>query len=763
MAKERFRHAAFAAILAILVGVTTILRPLDIAAWALQSKMFTHQASGEIVFVELENDASAKTMVGNGDLARSLEYLDKAGANRIFIDIPLKRQGDVGSDLQLRTVLEGLGDRVTLTEAVRSDFPDSQSVDSNDQYYSSGRNVVSNDYQTDFIGYVWELPAANYRDRRKMVSLAYALASDASEDAAVCPDYTIEMASVPTINSNQIRINDLSSERRFAGKTVVLGVRDNSARMVRAPEEGMIASSMIHIIGAETLIRGAGQNPHWLVLLSVFGLGLVLGSLYFGDKHWRRRFYVLWSLTLVACFVVTANLGIRTTFSDATAAAVIYAAFRLVANYRRRYLYRDSRSKLPNFAALQRDLDDNHDSDACAIGVAKIARLDAVFATLSLTEQARYLRQIGARLTLGDTGETIYYDGGKYFGFFLRNMSAEDLQEHLSGLRAVVSQSITIAERPIDVSMTIGADNCIGKSVASRLSSAIAAADQAREAYQPVFVISDLEADSDTWDHSLQARLETALSEDRISIKLQPQVDFESGLIIGAEALARWVDEERGEISPERFIGQCERVGRLDDLTKRILLKSLRAANSLRGDGHNPMISVNASAIQFLDDRMTVMIGESLSRTSIDPAKLTIEVTETARIENFAIARDVFEEIKRSGVRFSMDDFGVASANLDVMLELPFDEIKIDRQFVSRMTTSRRARAIVANVIRLAKDAGVVVVAEGIEDRESYELLRAMGCDIGQGYLIARPLPLDGFKEILDLQRDMPIFSQKLG
>ncbi|MGB5779390.1 EAL domain-containing protein [Allopontixanthobacter sediminis] len=763
MAKERFRHAAIAIILAILVGVTTILRPLDIAAWALQSKMFTHQASGDIVLVELGGEGSAIRRTDNLQLAESLDYLDKVGVERIFIDMPLRLQGEPKADFSLRTSLEQLGERVILAEAVQSIPRQGQDIVRSDPYFAEGARRVSSDYQTDFMGYVWVLAGQNSGPETQLSSLAFALAAKSGKDASICPDYTINIASVPKFDLDQVEGLAGKLDERFTGKTVLLSVSDSSQRKIKAARVGETTSSMIHIIGAETLMRGSGQNPHWLVLLSTFGFALLLGSMLFANKETRFRFYAVWSIFLIACFMLTAWLGVRTTFSEPSAIAIFYGLFRGVANYKRRYLYRDARSKLPNFAALQRDLDDDRNSDFCAIVVAKVARLDAVFATLSLTEQARYLRQIGARLSLGDTGETIYYDGGKYFGFFLRNMSTDDLHEHLSGLRAVVSQSITIAERPIDVSMTIGAENCIGKSVSSRLSSAIAAADQAREAYQPVFVISDLEVDSDTWDHSLQARLESALSEDRISIKLQPQISFATGLIVGAEALARWVDEERGEISPERFIGQCERVGRLDDLTKRILLKSLRAANSLGIDGHKPTISVNASAIQFLDDRMAVMIGESLSQTSMDPSKLTIEVTETARIENFAIARDVFEVIKQSGVRFSMDDFGVASANLDAMLELPFDEIKIDRKFVSRMTTSKRARAIVANIIRLAKDAGVLVVAEGIEDRESFDLLRAMGCDIGQGFLIARPLSLSELKETLDLQMDMPTFSHKLG
>jgi len=114
-------------------------------------------------------------------------------------------------------------------------------------------------------------------------------------------------------------------------------------------------------------------------------------------------------------------------------------------------------------------------------------------------------------------------------------------------------------------------------------------------------------------------------------------------------------------------------------------------------------------------------------------------------------------------VSFSMDDFGVASANLEAMFELPFDEIKIDQMFVTDVHRSATARAIVANVIRLARDAGLTSVAEGIEDRETYALLREMGCDLGQGYYIGRPMALSQLQEMLTLQKDSPLLREKFG
>lgn len=718
--------------------------------------MFNHSASGEIVFVGFDKTSLPNSASRNSQIAELLAYLDEIGAERIFLDVPLTRGGSPGGDIRLREELERLGDKVTLAEPVRDDFAESTTVEKSDPYFSRGMNLVSNDYQTDFVNFVWELSARYEYQDRKLPSLSYALANEQSGRASIYPDYTINSSSVLQLEFSDVREVDQTRNSRFANKTVIIGPSDVFARQVKMPGDGLVPSTLIHVIGAETLLRGAGQSVDWAPVIGIFGGLLIAGLQMCATDRSRRRFYVFWVTALGIAVITCAEMGIRAVFIGPLAIGVFFATLRLIVNYRRRHLYLDARSKLPNFEALKRDLANNYDSDSHAIIVAKIARLDAIFAGLAASEHGRYLRQIASRLSLGEVDTSIYYDGGKYFGLFLPINSLCDLQEHLEGLRAVASQSVTIAHQPLDVSMTIGADQCSGKSVASRLSSAIAAADQASEAYRPVFVISDFEADSEEWDHSLQARLEDALFEDRIMIKLQPQIDFRTGKIIGGEVLARWVDDQHGEIPPERFIYQCEQVGRLDDLTNRILQKSLLAAEQLHLHGHDPSISVNVSAVQFIGHRIADMIRENLSQVPFDPTKLMIEVTETARIENFALARDIVEQIKQTGVKFSIDDFGIASANLEALLALPFDELKIDRLFVSQMTGSRRARAIVASAISLAKDAGMVSVAEGIENRESYRMLQEMGCDIGQGYLIARPLSISEFTEMVNLQRDMP-------
>ncbi|MCR2835062.1 EAL domain-containing protein [Parerythrobacter lacustris] len=758
---ERLRHAGFAIILAALFSAATIFRPIDIGIWSMQSKMFDKQPSGEIALVTLESsDASTGAVVASRQLVDTLNKLEADGAKRVVLDFPIRKSGADKLDSELRETLLGLGDRAVLTRTVRTDLLESRAVAETDPYFTRDMRVVSSDYETDFLDFVWGVDPYYAHRQSKLPAMWTVLADEGDQKRPVQPDYTVQTAAVPHGTSTAL-MNGSTIE--VAGKTVVLGATGSPARSVKVPNEGFVTSSLVHIVGAETAKRGSGQFYDWGISIAGFGIAFFLLLATLRTRRRRRIGYALWMLAIGFAIVVASGLGIRIIFTGPLGIAGLFAILRFAANFKRRHLQIEQRSGLPNFVAMNRDLGNRIGGERIAIVAVKIARLDAIFATLSQGDQGRYLRQIAGRLSLGEQSQTIYYDGGKNLAFVLPIAAYNDLQGHLEGLRAIASQSVSLSQRDLDVSMTVGVDQSFEKPMASRLNSAIAAADQAREAYRPVFVISDFEADSEEWDYSLQARLEDALSEDRIGIKLQPQANLQTGEIIGAESLARWVDEKHGDVSPARFILQCERAGRLDDLTKRITHKTLRAAESLLEDGFEPQISINVSAIQFVDHRIADLVEENLAACRMNPANLVIEVTETARIEDFAVAREVFERIGKSGVRFSIDDFGIASANFDALSELPFDEIKIDLAFVHRMRTSQMARSIVSNVIRLAGETGLVSVAEGIEDRESYEMLKDLGCDIGQGFYIARPLTLGELSETLGLQRDRGRIMRRIG
>jgi EAL domain-containing protein (putative c-di-GMP-specific phosphodiesterase class I)/GGDEF domain-containing protein len=754
-ARARLRHAAFAVLVALLLAAMTIFRPLDIAIWSLQSKLFNHAPSAEIVLV---TNGSRKSPSSRADLNRNysaaIKRLGEQGAKRIVIDASLQRSGSMQIDRDLRAILEQNKDRIILTRPVSKTIDQNKLVEAGSPFFERDMRIASTDIVPDFLGFVWGIEAQHSDGKNEFPSVWNIIAHDGLAKTAIWPDYAIDIGQLPQVSLAAIARGEPDVLESLRGKTIVIGGLDRDRRSLKAPDryDGDVTASLIQIIAAETALRGEGQFAGSWITIPAFGIILLAGVCLFRKVRIRQLFYAAWLAVFAATFVLSGMTGIRVMLADPLVIALAYAMIRAGFNYRRRYLYNDPRSRLPNFAALRRNLDDSVDLDRTAIAVAKIARLDAVMASLNPNEQGQYLRQIASRLTLGDTQTAVYHDGGKYFCFLLAEADYPDLQAHLEGLRAVASQAINVSGRAIDVSMTIGVDQSGSRASSNRISHAISAADQAREAYRPVFIITDFEADSEVWDYSLQSRLEDALSENRISIKLQSQIDLKTGLFIGAEALARWADEMRGEVSPERFILQCERVGRLDELTKRILRLSLEASRTLKEKQLPARVSVNVSAIQFVDHRIADLVEQMLTDTGADPANIVIEITETARIESFSVAREIMERIARSGVQFSIDDFGVSSANLEALYRLPFSELKIDRIFANSVANMASARAITANMIKLSRDLGMVSVVEGIESFATLDMLRHMGADLGQGFIISRPETYSLLEETMQLQ-----------
>jgi EAL domain-containing protein (putative c-di-GMP-specific phosphodiesterase class I) len=235
----------------------------------------------------------------------------------------------------------------------------------------------------------------------------------------------------------------------------------------------------------------------------------------------------------------------------------------------------------------------------------------------------------------------------------------------------------------------------------------------------------------------------------------QPKMDISADRIIGVEALVRWQDPERGFIAPMHFVMQCEKAGRMEYLTRYVLQSACSAGRLLHFRGSRITMSVNISATLLTDMRIVGIVRNVLQATDFDPHYLVLEITETARIRDFKQARAVLKALKALGTHLSMDDFGVGSANFETLQALPFDEIKIDRQFVSSATTSSKARAITASLVELGASARIAVVAEGAETPADLQLLRDIGCWQVQGYALAKPMPLTNLLNFIGGEKEV--------
>jgi diguanylate cyclase (GGDEF)-like protein len=236
--------------------------------------------------------------------------------------------------------------------------------------------------------------------------------------------------------------------------------------------------------------------------------------------------------------------------------------------------------------------------------------------------------------------------------------------------------------------------------------------------------------------------LRRALERGELRVHYQPQVDLATDRIIGFEALVRWQHPVRGLVPPLAFIPLAEETGLIVPLGRWVLEIACRQARKWRDarpNGPRLLMSVNLSARQFVQPDLVEQVDAILSETGLDPSTLELEITESVVMDQSEVGIRTLSRLRDMGVRLVLDDFGTGYSSLAYLKHLPLDTIKIDRTFVTGID-SEADRSIVDAVIGLAHGLRISVVAEGIETEAQFETLRAMGCDIGQGYLFARPM-----------------------
>ena len=242
---------------------------------------------------------------------------------------------------------------------------------------------------------------------------------------------------------------------------------------------------------------------------------------------------------------------------------------------------------------------------------------------------------------------------------------------------------------------------------------------------------------------SMETDLRRALKRGELELHYQPLVDLDTGALSGFEALARWQHEELGFISPVDFIPVAEESGLIVPLGRWALEEAARtiAAWDVRLQGPSDFkISVNMSAVQMQRDNVVEAVSSALSGANISGNRMTLELTESAFINDPDGAKRLLGSLKALDTNLAMDDFGTGYSNLAYLQQLPIDVLKIDRSFVSGMMVDKDKRAIVRTVLSLARALGMKTTAEGIESEEISEVLRRLGCSVGQGFYFARPL-----------------------
>ena len=306
------------------------------------------------------------------------------------------------------------------------------------------------------------------------------------------------------------------------------------------------------------------------------------------------------------------------------------------------------------------------------------------------------------------------------------------------GLRLVVEGSIGVASYPED-----------GTSSEELLRRADVAMYQAKES-RASFAHYRVDRDASSVSRlTLAAELRNAIPDGELVVHYQPQVDLVSGEVVGAEALARWQHPVRGLLGPVDFIDVAEHSGLVRDFTLHIMDRAVAECAVWRATGLDVDVSVNLSARNLLHRDLPSDVAEILERHGLPAHQLILEITETTMMSELEVVEEVLAGVRRLGVQLSVDDFGTGYSSLAFLQRIAVNEIKVDRSFISVLTSSQSDAAIVRATIELAHSLGLRVVAEGVETTDQLAALRALGCDLGQGWHFGRPGPGVATRDLL--------------
>lgn len=243
----------------------------------------------------------------------------------------------------------------------------------------------------------------------------------------------------------------------------------------------------------------------------------------------------------------------------------------------------------------------------------------------------------------------------------------------------------------------------------------------------------------------IEGQLLHAIQLNELPVHYQPQIEIGTGRCVGAEALLRWEASGVGDISPGVVISIAEDAGLIAPLTFSVINTVLRHAADFRREGVHVNLSVNISTKMLADVEMPDIVQQAIDTWDVPADRLTFEITESAMIGDVERSLLVLSRLRNMGIRLSIDDFGTGYSSLAYMKRFPIHELKIDKMFVANMLTSRGDQQIVQSVIDLSHNFSLQAVAEGVENRQTLDELKAMGCDTAQGYLFSRALPYGEF------------------
>jgi EAL domain-containing protein (putative c-di-GMP-specific phosphodiesterase class I)/GGDEF domain-containing protein len=379
------------------------------------------------------------------------------------------------------------------------------------------------------------------------------------------------------------------------------------------------------------------------------------------------------------------------------------------------------------------------------LAIAEIDRFAALKRTIGYSLANTLIQGLCDRLRTCLPDAEVGRAGRSSIEFVFQARSVNEARIRLMAAAAALSRQVDVEGSQLNLSFTIGvADSGEGPITDELVSLAEAALADAQEQHLKIAFADASTTRATLGRLALMRDLAQAIENDALHVHYQPKLVARTGVIDGAEALVRWNHPEHGAIAPDLFVRIAEETGYIRGLTEWVMQRVISDARELRALGHDLSMHVNVSALLLPDPDFAAW---ALACVPAAELKIGFEITETAVIGDPKRALANLSMFADAGIRLAIDDYGSGFSSLAYLQELPVHEIKLDKMFVSGLTSRHRDPLLVRSSIDLAHALEMEVTAEGIETPEALALLQVMGCDRIQGYLIARPMP---FADLLD-------------
>ncbi|MFN3702420.1 putative bifunctional diguanylate cyclase/phosphodiesterase [Thermomonas sp.] len=417
----------------------------------------------------------------------------------------------------------------------------------------------------------------------------------------------------------------------------------------------------------------------------------------------------------------------------------------------------DSLTGLPNrmyaLAQLERLLG-RHDRAglSCAVLMIDLDRFKEINDTLGHAFGDSVLQLVAQRLRRAiRSGDLLARLGGDEFLVLIESTDEASASERAWAIVRSLEEPLVVAERQAQVSIGASIGLALYPAHADTADALLRRADiamyEAKQAHQRVAVYQAGRDESHLRQIRLIGDLGKARERGEFKIVYQPKVDLRKRQPAHAEALLRWRHPEFGPIPPDEFIPLAEQCGLIHDITRFVLDVGLAQVAAWRTDGLAIGLAVNLSPMDLLDAQLAQTVARLLRTHGVAPGELVLEITEGTVMRDVKAAMATMHALRDVGVRLSIDDFGTGHSSLAQLRSLPVDEIKIDKSFVMHLDQHPEDTVIVRSAIEIGHNMGLLVIAEGVEQQGSLDILRDLRCDMVQGYLFSRPLPAEDFRQ----------------